>query len=184
MPYEYSPTLYHDGKLWYAGEPSINVFPMPDGTLIGIFQGNRGDKPHLDFVVRFLPAGRRKKIRTPRNIHWVVDILLIGKDKPQEALKLTRALLKCYKDSTAFRSRAERNSFQPRRARRLASRFKHLDSEGVVPVAFVTHIVELFSICEKASPRDNKMFQDVLLKLEAYFQGSKDYYQVLSGARS
>ena len=184
MPFEYSPTLYHDGKLWYAGEPSFRVFPMPDGTLIGIFQGNRGDNPHLDFVVRFLPPGRRKRIRTPRNIHWVVDILLNGKNKPEEALKLTKALLRCYENSTAFCSRGERNVFVPRRARRLASQFKHLDSDGGVPVAFVTHIVELFSICEKASPRDNKMFKDVLLKLKAYFEGTKDYYQVLSGARS
>lgn len=168
---------YHKGGELHK---SLQVFHLADGTLLGMFQGNRGDRPDLDFVIKFLTPGPCKKLRTPKNLHWVVDILMIGKADPAGALKLTRSLLECYQGAQAFKSARARNAFQPEKAQKIAQEFQHLDKKGAVSVAFVTHIVELFSICEKASPRDTKMFENLLLVLVDYFDGRKDYYQVLN----
>lgn len=177
---EYNSTYFRDGKLWYRGEPSITVFTMSDGTLLGIFQGDRGDNPELDFVLRFLSSGARSRLRTPKNIHWVVDLLIRGKHKHDEAKALVEALIDCYENSKRFTSVRARSNFVPQAAQRIARKFAHLDEEGLMPVDFVAHLVELFSICEKASPRDRKMFRDLLDILRRYFEGTKDYYQVLN----
>jgi DNA modification methylase len=72
----YNSSYLREGKLWYRGEPSISVFTVSDGTLLGVFQGERGDNPELDFVLRFLSPGARSRLRTPKNVHWVVDLLI------------------------------------------------------------------------------------------------------------
>jgi hypothetical protein len=159
---------------------SFQVFHLSDGTLIGLFQGERGDRPDLDFVVKFLSPGPRKRLRTPKNLHWVVDILMIGQSDRRGGLALTEALLECYEGAKAFTNVKQRNKFQPEMSREIGRKFSRLDDEGAVSVEFVALIVELFSICEKASPRNKEMFYDLLLTLRGYFKGQKDYYQVLN----
>lgn len=183
---EYNSTYYDPTRniLKFKNEgkvhESINVFPMPDGTLIGIFQGEKGDNPKLDFVVKFLVPGKKTQLRTPKNVHWVVDILMIGRKSPKGAAALVDDLLACYADAEAFADEDERAAFSPQKAREIAAKFNYLNRDASIPVDFVTHVVELFSICEKASPRDNKMFEKLLSTLKEHYAGTKDYYQVLS----
>jgi hypothetical protein len=127
----YNSTYFRDEQLWYREEPSISVYTMSDDTLLGVFQGNRGDNPELDFVLRFLSPGDRARLRTPKNVHWVVDLLIRGKHKHDEAKALVDALIGCYEHSKPFTSKRARLNFVPAEAQKIAKRFAHLDEDGL-----------------------------------------------------
>lgn len=183
---EYNSTYFREGVLRYRqkGEEheSISVFTTSDGTLIGIFQGSKGDNPELDFIVKFLSPGRKQRLRTPKNIHWVVDLLIRGNSNRNEAAALVDSLIDCYERSQPFSSVHARAQYAPEEARKIANQFAHLKDEGLLPVDFVSMVIELFSICEKASPREKKMFRELLRTMKCYFEGTKDYYQVLNAS--
>jgi hypothetical protein len=182
----YNPTYYRDGVLSYRSDgknhESISVFTTSDGTLIGIFQGEKGDNPDLDFIVKFLSPGRRHRLRTPKNVHWVVDLLIRGNRDRKEAAALVDALINCYENAEPFGTEAARAGYAPEEARKIAQKFSHLKDDGLLPVEFVSMVIELFSVCEKASPREKKMFRELLGTVKGYFEGTKDYYQVLNAS--
>lgn len=184
MGAEYNATYFRDGLLRYRrkGEEhkSISVFATSDGTLIGLFQGSKGDNPELDFIVKFLSPGSKQRLRTPKNVHWVVDLLIRGNRDRDEAAALVDALIDCYERAEPFVSIEARARYAPEEARKIAKRFAHLRDEGLLPVDFVSMVIELFAICEKASPRKKKMFRELLGTVKSYFEGKKDYYQVLN----
>ncbi|MCK5449973.1 hypothetical protein KAI32_03850 [Candidatus Pacearchaeota archaeon] len=45
-----------------------------NGVTIGVFAGSRGWKPEHDIVIKYQEDGKR--VRTPKHIHWVIDILI------------------------------------------------------------------------------------------------------------
>jgi hypothetical protein len=48
-----------------------------DGAVIGGFQGSKGNQPHLDIVVKYRDRFTKgSRLRTPKHIHWVIDLLL------------------------------------------------------------------------------------------------------------
>lgn len=60
---KYNPA-YYDGSNLKQLRPRISAFQTyktTDSTLIGLFQGNRGARPDLDFVIKILIPGETKK---------------------------------------------------------------------------------------------------------------------------
>ena len=45
-----------------------------DNVTIGVFAGSRGHKPEHDILIKYQEYGKR--IRTPKHIHWVIDVLI------------------------------------------------------------------------------------------------------------
>ena len=43
-------------------------------TEVAIYQGSRGERPDLDFIVKYKEEGKR--LRTPSHTHWIVDLLV------------------------------------------------------------------------------------------------------------
>ena len=40
---------------------------------VAIYQGGRGARPDLDFIVKYKEEGKR--LRTPSHTHWIVDLI-------------------------------------------------------------------------------------------------------------
>lgn len=75
---EYNPN-YYDGTNLIQMRPRLTAFKTyqtKDGALIGLFQGNRGARPDIDFVIKILVPGRTKRLTPPTHTFWVVDLLL------------------------------------------------------------------------------------------------------------
>ena len=74
----YNPDYYRDGKMRMVrgNEEAIHTFATQDGTLIGMFQGNRGENPELDFRVKYLNPGEDAKPVLLPHVDWIVDVLL------------------------------------------------------------------------------------------------------------
>ena len=52
----------------------LKYWKLDNGQYISIYQGNRGQSPELDFIVKYYEPG--KKLRGPSHTHWVVDLLI------------------------------------------------------------------------------------------------------------
>jgi len=44
------------------------------GVTIGVFPGSRGYNPDHDILIKYQEDGKR--LRTPKHIHWVIDMLI------------------------------------------------------------------------------------------------------------
>ena len=75
---EYNPNYYQDGKMKMlrGNNVAIHTFRAEDGTLIGMFQGSRGDNPELDFQVKYLNVGIEARPVLLPHVDWIVDILI------------------------------------------------------------------------------------------------------------
>ena len=47
----------------------LKWWPMPDETVVAIYQGFRGENPDLDFIVKYRSPGKR--LRTPSHTHII-----------------------------------------------------------------------------------------------------------------
>src|SRR3990167_10617728 len=88
---------------------SIKEISLPDGTIIGIFAGERGHIPEHDILIRYQEKG--KHIRTPKHIHWVIDLLIKKEHKPELTIKFMKYLREMYDKVEAFKSKEDRAEF-------------------------------------------------------------------------
>ena len=79
----YNTNYYKDEKMLqlkpYA--EAIHTFKTGDGTIIAIFQGNRGDNPELDFRVKYLNDDPNARPVQLPHVDWVVDLLIKAQKK-------------------------------------------------------------------------------------------------------
>ena len=50
----YNQKYYHDNSLWQLrpAAKAINTYETIDGIIVGMFQGERGQFPEIDFIVK------------------------------------------------------------------------------------------------------------------------------------
>jgi hypothetical protein len=164
---------------------SFRHFDMRDGIVIGMFQGNRGAQRDLDFVVKMLMPGERSRVRTPAHVHWVVSLLIMIDRNPDLATQFVARCNAFYEKAQAFTSKEERLSYQPVLRQEALVSFAALDTRKIYSVESIALMIELFSICEKATPLTGgktKMFDALLRSLAAYCAGRRDFFQVLNDA--
>ncbi len=162
---------------------SFKHFTLEDGFIVGLFQGNRGDRPDLDFIIKFLQPGEKRKLRTPDHIHWVVDLLLKMEKHKKEVCEIIHYYNDFYNNAKPFQSIKERNNYEPFTPGLLKKKYPQLKHEGTYSLEYVAYLIELFTICEKITPRDKKMFHGLLKSLAEYCEGKKDFYQVMNASK-
>src|SRR3989339_462972 len=91
-----------DGKEHIA----IKEISLADGTVIGVFEGNRGANPDHDILIKYQENGKR--LRTPKHIHWVIDLLIKKEHNRELALKFMKYLRDMYDRVDSFKSKEDR----------------------------------------------------------------------------
>ena len=81
---------------------------MDDGNIIAIYQGNRGTRPELDFVVKYLAPGKR--LRAPSHTHWIVDLLIKAERHKESVKNFIQEWYELYDIIEPFKSNEERKS--------------------------------------------------------------------------
>lgn len=185
MAYEYNPT-YFNGRQLISRKGiqgvAFRTFVLRDGMVLGLFQGKRGDNPLVDFIVKFLEPGRQKETRTPSHLHWVVDLLLKAETHRNSVASVVEYYRRFWDEAAAFRNVDERDAYTPLTPGKIRQAFGELDHHGTYSLEYLSYLLELFAICEKATPRPNKMYPALLDTLLQYFLGERDFYQVLNAA--
>ena len=158
---------------------SIKEIKLPDGTVIGVFEGSRGANPDHDILIKYQESGKR--LRTPKHIHWVIDLLIKKQHKPKLTLKFMKYLRKMYDKVEGFKSKEDRTKFVLKEtSKEKLKPFKELNKYGEYKVDFVGHLIELMIKMEKNTPPEKpaRVFKELM---DAMIQ-EKEIFVIVSKA--
>ena len=154
----------------------IKYWKTDSVTEVAIYQGERGENPDLDFIVKYREEGKR--LRTPSHTHWIVDLLVKAEVDKTTLLNFVNDLIKIYDESTKFETTIERLNYQLKYPLLMSSRYSVLQGHGYYSIETLTAFIELFSKCEKQST-GAFMFRGLLTLVKEYCEGKKDFYQIV-----
>lgn len=158
---------------------SIKEIFLPDGTVIGVFEGSRGHIPEHDILIRYQEKGKR--IRTPKHIHWVIDLLIKKEHDKKLTLEFIKYLKNIYDKVEAFKSKEDRkNCILTETTKEKLKRFEPLNKYGEYKVEFMGHLIELMIKMEKNTP-PNKPAHVFKELIEAMLQ-EKEIFVIVSRA--
>lgn len=181
MKYEYNNKYYFDGKLHQLMPKmtAIHTFVISDGTLIAMFQGNRGRHPDLDFRVKILKTGKDARPKLPPHLYWIVDLMIKAQFYPTEVREIINFYIDFYNNCKPFDSVEERASYKPTTVKYIYEKYKHVSCKNTLPIDYTAYVMELFSYCEKRN-EGAKMFLGLLVAFRQYIDGELDYMDVLN----
>lgn len=164
-----------DGKGTMAR--SFKEFELSNGTIIGVFQGTRGENPDRDILIKYQEPGKR--VRTPQHVHWVIDILI----KKEHDRKLTLAFVKYLRDMwdhiEPFRTKEEQQSCELKfTTHKRLKEFEALNKHGEYTIEFIGHLIELFMIMEKTGLDRAYVFKNLM---DAIIQ-EKDIFAIVAAS--
>ena len=72
----------------------IKYWKTDNVTEVAIYQGSRGERPDLDFIVKYKEEGKR--LRTPSHTHWIVDFLVKAESNKTVLSQYVDDMIKLY----------------------------------------------------------------------------------------
>ena len=84
---------------------ALKEIVLSDGTIIGVFEGDRGYNVDHDILIKYQEKGKR--IRTPKHIHWVLDLLIKKQHNKELTLEFMKYLRDMYECVEGFKSKEE-----------------------------------------------------------------------------
>ena len=158
---------------------SIKEIRLSDGTIIGVFEGSRGANPDHDILIKYQEKGKR--LRTPKHIHWVIDLLIKKEHDRELTLKFMKYLRAMYEKVDAFKSKEDRaKSVIIETTAKKLKPFEELNKYGEYKVDFIGHLIELMIRMEKNTPPENpaRVFKELV---DAMIQ-EKEIFVIVSKA--
>lgn len=175
---------YYDGSTLRQLSPKLAAFrtyKTSDGVIVGLFQGNLGTNPELDFKIKVLIPGVDKKPTPPPHIFWVVDLLLKIPEFPREVREIVEYYINYYANTVPFSTTTERDNYELETVAEIASRYSYIEQPNTMSLDYVATVIELFCKNEKANP-GAFWFQKLLIALRDYIDGRLHYTEVLQAA--
>lgn len=155
------------------GAEPLAVYEVNDSYILGVYQGSLSDYDLLLKYRQRINSGinRWSNIRTPKHIHWAVDVML----KMSQQKRLTKSFLKfllekwdntnpitsIYMQTTSIDSVTLLNQVEAE-----STKFEKLSKQGEYSVKFLLLMAHLLMIQEKTNRSDAYMFKDLLESLK------------------
>lgn len=159
----------------------IKTWHLSDGVIVGMYQGERGANPNLDFVIKYLAPNKR--LRAISHTHWIVDLIVKSFSNKPEVLRFVDEWINLYDNIEPFESVDERNSYQPFYTEHFSDNYNLLLNQyGTYNIDFLSTIIELFTKCEKQTP-NAFMFKNMLMLMKDFCEEKKDFYQIISHSK-
>ena len=162
--------------------PLLTQFSVNDHFIIGVYQGALSD---FDMIIKYrqLINGKWTRARTPKHIHWAVDILIKQNEKPEETNKFIDFLIKYWDSVQPIESSEERNKLLnienlKAEANNEAKNYKALANSGEYSIKFLLLLAKLLMYQEKTNNPDAYMFKNLLQQLK----NCPDIFEVVSTA--
>ena len=161
----------------------LAVFAVNARFRLAVYQGQISAQ---DIVIKYKqksPDGEWSRLRTPKHIHWAVDIILkMHADKAQTQAFLD-FLIRLWNDTQGWqnaqvRSRALSVPALLADCRRELQQFEDLGSKGEYSIRFLILLAKLLMLQEKTNRQDAYFFRNLL---EALKQG-EDIFRIVSTA--
>lgn len=164
------------------GRELLAEFPVNGSYMIGIYQGSISD---FDILIKYrqLEDGVWSRIRTPKHIHWAVDILIKHYSDIGTTDKLLDFLLELWKKTTPIRTEEERTHLLKtdtllEEVNIEAAKYTALANQGEYSVKFLILLAKLLMVQEKTNRNDAYMFKNLLEQLREH----KDIFKIVSTA--
>ena len=164
-----------DGKEYI----SIKEIKLNDGTIIGVFEGNRGANPDHDILIKYQESGKR--LRTPKHIHWVIDLLIKKEHNKKLTLEFMKYLRDMYDKVESFKNKEDRKKcILKETTKEKLKKFEELNKYGEYKVDFIGHLIELMIKMEKNTPPEKpaRVFRELM---DAMIQ-EKEIFVIVSKA--
>ena len=145
--------------------------------IIYVFQGNLSQ---FDIVIKYKKDGKR--IRTPKHIHWVVDILMKMQGNEELTKKYLLAIQNCWNNCVPLSN----NDFETLKGL-IENGEKDIEIEqyfdlnafGEYDVEFLYVLMELLAVQEKTNRADAYMFGKII---EELLEADRDIFKIISTA--
>lgn len=162
--------------------PLLTQFPVNDHFQIGIYQGTLSQ---FDMLIRYkqLINGEWTRARTPKHIHWAVDILIKQHENPDATDRFLTFLLNHWNSVTPLLSEDERNSVLDtetllNQVNEEAKQYPELAEKGEYSIKFLILLAKLLMVQEKTNYHEAYMFKNLLEQLKSH----SDIFSVVSTA--
>lgn len=145
--------------------------------IIYVFQGNLSQS---DIVIKYKKDGKR--IRTPKHIHWVVDIMMKMQGNEEVTKNYLFAIQNCWNNCVPLLN----NDFETLKILIengekdiKIEQYFDLNSFGEYDVEFLYVLMELLAVQEKTNREDAYMFGKII---EELLKADRDIFKIISTA--
>ena len=164
------------------GQEPLCVIPINGPYILGIYKGTLSA---FDILLRYRQkeGERWSRIRTPKHIHWAVDMLIKHYSEPHETDLLLDSLLNQWEQTVPLESK-EAQEYLLSSERLLddvndeAMKYDNLAGKGEYSVKFLILIAKLLMVQEKTNRHDAYMFKNLLEKLKEH----RNIFEIVSTA--
>lgn len=164
------------------GQEPLCVIPINGTYILGIYKGTLSD---FDILLKYRQKeeGKWSRIRTPKHIHWAVDMLIKHYSEPHETDLLLDNLLKQWEQTVPLESKEDQEHLlSPERlltdVNDEAVQYDKLAGKGEYSVKFLILIAKLLMVQEKTNRHDAYMFKNLLKKLKEH----RNIFEIVSTA--
>ena len=169
-------------SMTYGNLTLLTFFPVNGSYYIGIYNGQLSP---YDVLIKYRQreGNRWSRLRTPKHIHWAVDILIKQYQENDATNKLLDFLLATWDEISPWRSEEERALFIDQNnlissVNEEAANYPELAGKGEYSIKFLILLAKLLMAQEKTNRPDAYMFKQLLKQLKDH----KNIFQVISTA--
>lgn len=164
------------------GQHPLAIVPVNGTYILGIYKGTLSD---YDILLKYRQkeGDRWSRIRTPKHIHWAVDMLIKHYSEPHETDLLLESLLSLWEQTTPLESKEDQDKLLSS-AKLLedvneeAQKYSKLAGKGEYSVKFLILIAKLLMVQEKTNRHDAYMFKNLLQELKEH----RNIFEIVSTA--
>lgn len=164
------------------GQEPLCEIPVNGTYILGIYKGTLSD---FDILLRYRQKEGEKwsRIRTPKHIHWAVDMLIKHYSEPHETDLLLDSLLNQWEQIVPLKSKEDQEHLlSPEKlladVNDEAKQYNKLAGKGEYSVKFLILIAKLLMVQEKTNRSDAYMFKSLLEKLKEH----RNIFEIVSTA--
>ena len=164
------------------GQEPLCKIPINGSYILGIYKESLSD---YDILLRYRQKEGEtwSRIRTPKHIHWAVDMLIKHYSEPHETDLLLDSLLKQWEQTTPLESKEDQERLlSPENlladVNKEAKKYNKLAGKGEYSVRFLILIAKLLMVQEKTNRHDAYMFKELLEKLKEH----RNIFEIVSTA--
>lgn len=165
------------------GKDPLRIFTVNDSYILGVYQGSLSE---FDLLLKYRQRDRSAKsgwsrIRTPKHIHWAVDVLIKMSEEPKKTIEFLSFLLEFWNNEVKpIKSTEEQYALLDDdfldTVSEEAEEYVTLADNGEYSIKFLLLIAKLLMYQEKTNLHTAYMFKELLIALKE----GKDIFKIVS----
>ncbi len=158
----------------------IKEIPVNHTYVLGIYTGTLSPN---DILIRYRQFENNDwtSIRTPKHIHWAVDVLMKLNEKPRKTKQFIDLLIDIWAKTEPITNEATRekllsDEYLLKDIEAEVVQYKALAKKGEYSIKFLILLAKLLMLQEKSNRQDAYMFSDLLTALKQH----QDIFKIVS----